>query len=159
MKPLDTELNRVILEITRAMFPQGFDVSRDAPETIEGLRAHVARTGRMIVTDANSETTIYGRASVNVAFRAWHDATHLETGADFSLEGESAVCEAQCKRVALHASPQSFPAQARRFAEIIRAEIIGQARHFATHGVFPVAQAAFVAAYMQQPNAALARVW
>jgi hypothetical protein len=156
MKPLDSELNAAILKLAARHCPNGFDTSPNAPETFEGLQAHFRKTGRVVVSDAASLHTIYGRAAVNFAFRAWHDATHLAGGFPFTIEGETEACEAQCKEIASLARDK---AQARAWQNIIRAEIIGQARYEAANGRFPDNQYGFVQAYLQQPSAALAASW
>jgi hypothetical protein len=41
LKPLDPNLNAAIIAIAKRLFPSGFDVSDDAPDTYEKLKAHL----------------------------------------------------------------------------------------------------------------------
>jgi hypothetical protein len=47
------------------------------------------------VSDANNEQSIYPSVAANLAFRYWHDVTHVRMGCDFGLEGETRVALAQ----------------------------------------------------------------
>lgn len=152
MHILDAGLNQAILDITAELLPNGFDVSPHAPSTYQELKARMGRTGRLVVYAGASDRTIYGDPAVNHAFRAWHDHCHLEGGHDTSFVGEVATCRLQTRHL-LHRYGDSW--RTWRWQRIVEAEIIGQARHFDRHGQFPVDQARFVSAYLNDPDAAL----
>lgn len=82
------------------------------------------------VWDGALDRTIW-QPEINLAFRAWHDATHLAINADFSLAGEIRTCEAQIS--ALHNTFGRAPAWC---DDILRLEVIGQAEHFERTGQF-----------------------
>lgn len=98
----------------------------------------------IIVWDGASETTIYGDARINHAFRAWHDACHLSARAGFTLAGERHACNAQIAELLAR-----YPSAPQSAIGLIRAEVIGQAEHFAAHGFFPVDQSAFISDYIR----------
>jgi hypothetical protein len=151
--PLDRGFNVAVLQIAARLFPTGFDAAPDAPEDFDSLREHVARTGRMCVSDGASDATIFADAEVNLAFRAWHDHCHLRIGADFSPEGEAAACAEQARDLrTLYPGHADLP----RWLAILHAEVVGQGEHLARHGAFPVDQAAFVRSYLTQPAATVA---
>lgn len=130
LKPLSRELNQVILALAPAYEAKSF-----APGTFPELMRCPSR----IVWDGASDATIYADPRVNHAFRAWHDAEHVRGAFDFSLTGERATCEAQIRGLLAR-----FPRVPSFFLAIIRAEITGQAEHFARFGEFPADQAAFI---------------
>ena len=149
-QPLDRGLNAAILHIADRLFPKGFDVSPNAPETYEALLAHIAETGRMCVGNGASENTIYADAEVNYAFRAWHDWCHWFGHYDFSLGGERQACELQKQHLrSLYCGGRNL----KRWEAILDAEVIGQAEYQACHGEFPIDQLSFVQAYLWAHNA------
>lgn len=154
--PMDRGLNAAILHVANRLFPCGFDVCDVAPDTFDGLKAHVEITGRMLVWNGASDRTVFADDEVNFAFRAWHDLRHLTADAPFTPEGEAAACEAQiADLVTLFGDDE----RTRRWAAIMRAEVNGQVAHLERHGAFPVDQAGFVAAWLVDADAALARPW
>lgn len=152
MQALFPDFNRVVLDISAELFPQGFDVSKSAPSSYAELRMHVARTGRLLIYSGASDCTVYGDPAVNHAFRAWHDFCHLEGGYDTSFAGEVATCRLQARQLL-----RRYGDSTRTWAwqKIVEAEIIGQARYFERHGHFPSDQAAFALAYLRDPCTAL----
>ena len=152
MTPLDPELNAAILKISLRLFPDGFDVSDDAPDTYEKLKAHLDTGKRLVVYGGGSQHTIYADPAVNYAFRAWHDWSHWTGQHDLTFQGEIAVCADQRRHLieVFGNTPQID-----RWAAIINAEIIGQATYFEDHKRFPVDQRGFVEAYLKDPHLAL----
>lgn len=143
--PLDRTLNVAILQMAARLFPTGFDVAEDAPNTLADLQAQVANTGRMLVYSGGSDATIYACPEVNYAFRAWHDWCHLAGGFAFTAEGEAQACamqQDQLRRVF------GASAQVERWCAILDAEINGQVAFHAATGDFPVDQVAFVRDYL-----------
>jgi hypothetical protein len=152
MDPLDPELNTAIVTIASRLFPAGFDVSEDAPDTYEKLKAHLDAGKRLVVFSGGSQHTIYADPTVNHAFRAWHDWTHWTGQHDLTFQGEQAVCADQRRHlIKLFGNTP----QIERWAAIINAEIIGQATYFEYHKRFPVDQRGFAEAYLKDPHLAL----
>lgn len=130
MRALSPAFNWLVL----AMAPP-FEARPVAPATLADL---LRLTGPLVVWDGASAATIYGDARVNHAFRAWHDAAHIDGQYPFTLEGEVAACEHQiaCAR-------RRFPRLPDSLAALIRIEVVGQAEHFAAFGTFPADQSTF----------------
>lgn len=133
------DLNRAILLLSGNFVARPF-----APQTERELIEAQQSCADFPVWEGASLETIYRDPMVNHAFRAWHDKTHLALPAlhRFTLAGETATCDAQCREL-LRLWPRALP-----LARIIRAEIIGQAEHFAAFGFFPGNQAAFIEEYL-----------
>lgn len=76
-----------------------------APNSIHALREwgklHVLNVDSLSVYDGGSDSTIFGTCAGNYAFRAWHDAIHLENGYGFSLDDECEVAAIHCKELRL----------------------------------------------------------
>ncbi len=145
MQPLDTGLNVAIMHIATKLFPTGFDVSPDAPNTFTALKAHLDAGKRMVVFSGGSDATVYADPEVNWCFRAWHDWCHWRGNHPLSLMGERATCVMQAQHlVTLYGKGPSV----RRWIRIIHAEIIGQAAFYQAHGHFPVDQYEFVTRYL-----------
>jgi hypothetical protein len=70
MVPPDPQLNSAIINMATRLFPAGFDVSDDAPDTYEKLKAHLDAGKRLVVFSGGSQHTIYADPAVNHAFRA-----------------------------------------------------------------------------------------
>lgn len=155
MSPLSSRFNVAVLQIANRLFPCGFDVSDNAPDTYETLKAHYDATGRILVWSGASDQTIFGCAEINYAFRAWHDWRHITESADFSPAGESAVCEKQKEdiRAIYDGETADF------FCALLDAEIMGQLAHEQRHGEFPVDQKAFVVAWLARGKESLRRKW
>lgn len=136
MRPIDADLNRAIM-----LLAPRFEARDVAPETFQGL----LNGPRGLVWAGASDATIYADARVNWAMRAWHDGHHIAGMHDFSLAGERAACEAQCRELLL-----LYPRAPMRWLTILRAEVIGQAEHYAETGAFPVDQYAFTMNLIKQ---------
>jgi hypothetical protein len=131
---IDSELNRRII----ALAPK-FQASDYAPSTFEALKEQ--STGSPVVWSGASDATIYGAASVNHAFRAWHDSLHLKLNAPFNMHGERIVALEQARLIGSDT-----------YGHLIIAEVIGQAEHYALTGQFPTDQKAFVIEYLRVLN-------
>lgn len=118
---------------------EGFNVTGATPIGLFAARIHAR--GVMTVWEGASDKTIWRDARVNHAFRAWHDQCHIRVNAGFTLAGERLACEEQIRELMA-----AYP-RAHSMAALIRAEVIGQAEHFARTGIFPEDQIAFHAAY------------
>jgi hypothetical protein len=145
-------LKQAILETTARLLPDGFDVSDDAPQTYEQLKTLMDAGNRMRVWTGGSEDTIYNEPYVNYAFRAWHDICHWEGQFGFTVDGEIATCEMQCRQLFEFYGNNETTQQ---WCTILRAEIVGQALYFQRHKRFPKKQTHFFAAYIRDPEGAL----
>lgn len=131
---LSASLNRLVLAQASRIKWHACD---NAPETFEDLRRAFATLGYIPVSTIGCETSIYGDARVNLAFRAWHDATHLEHGLGFNPNDEVAVAHIQCASAGIA-----------RDRALLWADIAGQVRYFEAFGEFPNDQKAFVLDYV-----------
>lgn len=142
------DFNCAVMQMAMHLMPCGWDVvpESEAPDTLDKLIDLVAKTGRIAVSDAHSEHTIFADPAYNYAFRAWHDWTHWRYRAPFTLEGERDTAAHQIIDIGrIFGYGQSF----KKFAELIAAEVAGQAEYFEKWGEFPQDQVAFVNAYME----------
>jgi hypothetical protein len=141
---LDLGFNAAVLTIAARLFPCGFDIGPDAPQTYEQLM-HCNAGRRMRVVDDGVQRTIFGDAEVSAAFRAWRAWCHWRERFDFSAAGERAVCTLQAEHfVTLYGESEQID----EWRRILHAEIIGQREHCDRTGAFPVDQRAFVEAYL-----------
>lgn len=154
-EPFNVELNAAIVEMAASTLPDGFVVAGEAPRTFVALKAHLDAGRRLVVWSGGSQATIYADPRVNYAFRAWHDWCHWGGNHDFSfsLEGEIATCEMQCRQLVARFGDTE---RTRRWCDVIRAEIIGQGLYYRRHKRFPENQRAFVGEYLRDPEAAIA---
>lgn len=136
MKPLDPGLNQAVL----ALAPKAFRVADTTPalQSIEEFAKFWVPGGRLVWGGA-SYHSIYADAAVNWAFRAWHDECHVAVKAEFDLPGETRAYMEQVRQLY-----ERFPSAPKRWARILRAEVIDQAAHFLKTGRFPEDQVAFV---------------
>jgi hypothetical protein len=150
IEPLNRAFNVAVNHITSKILPCGFDVSADAPTSYDDLCAHYKRTGRILVWNGGIDNTIFADPETTFAFRAWHDSRHVMCRFDFSMTGEIQTCNAQIADIMVIYSGQT----ADDFAELIRAEVIGQAEYKERYGGFPLDQMGFVRAYLSHDTRA-----
>ena len=124
-------LNDAIVQAARNARTPRFQVSDVAPQSVEDMHRAFSETGCIVVWSGGSESTIYREPQVNYLFRAWHDWTHLKTGADFSLAGETRNALAQMSQVGTE------------LQRLIYIESVLQAAHYFRTGDFPLDQVAF----------------
>jgi hypothetical protein len=141
MVPLSTSLNRFIILVSQRALPYKWKPVADAPETFEALKAETARLGYIPVSTKASGRTIYGDARVNIAMRAWHDATHLANNLDFSPYHERLVAEKQCAEI-----------HNIRDKALLWADTAGQVDYYAYHRSFPDDQRSFVLYWLATGN-------
>lgn len=131
---LSASLNRLVLAQASRI---AWHVSENVPETFDDLRKAHALLGYIPVSSIGCETSIYGDASVNLAFRAWHDATHLGHGLGFTPNDEKDVARLQCASAGIP-----------RDKALLWADIAGQVEYFERFGDFPNDQTSFVLDYL-----------
>ena len=150
--PLSVAFNVAVLHITSRVLPCGFDVSTNAPQNFDSLMAHHDKTGRVLVWNGASDSTIFADSEVNFAFRAWHDSKHIIARLPFTRAGElEALAMQKADVLALYDG-----AMADSFCALLDAEIKGQFDYCEKHGAFPTNQAAFARVYLANPDAAIA---
>jgi hypothetical protein len=141
-QPFDLSFNAAVRTMASKVCPAGYDVAHygSAPESLEALQDHIARTRRILVDGRNSDNTIFADPEHNYAFRAWHDWTHYVLSAPFTLDGELSVAHRQIEDLArVYGHGPRFD----RWAQLIMAEVYGQAQYCSIHGEFPKDQVAF----------------
>lgn len=144
-KALDPHLNAAIIFIAHKLFPSGITASEDAPASFKELCAMLDSGKPITVYSGGSEKTIYGDPQVNHAFRAWHDWCHWQGRQDFNADGELMTCERQIRQLY---DTFGWNGRTRRWADILTADIIGQATYLERHGRFPDNQKVFVELYL-----------
>jgi hypothetical protein len=90
----NSDFTWAIKNMAQRLFPKGFDVSDNAPNSFVELAAHVASTGRMCVSSTVTPDCEFD-ADTYYAFRAWHDWCHIHGGHEFTLQGECATVRMQ----------------------------------------------------------------
>lgn len=111
--------------------------SEDAPETYEGLRYYLQKSGVIHVSNQNCGRSIYGSSEGNVAMRVVHDHLHCTHYLDFSFDHEMEVAKLQTDMVRRALSSKEY-------ADLTWADTAGQVRYFEKWDRFPHNQAAFV---------------
>lgn len=133
------------LESSR-LCPTGYDVGRDAPQSLGECKAYFDRHGRILVSDDNSCDTIYNDPQGNKCFRAWHDWTHIHYGFEFDRVGEYATFRKQCEDM------RNYDIEPERLAglvNVLRCEIVGQFDYRQANGLYPQYQRAFTIDYLE----------
>ncbi len=148
-RDLDHAFSCAVLAIAEQIPPVGWDIMEDPPASLAGITAHWRATGRLAIYSGHSDRTIYGAEGTNLAFRAWHDWTHIVHQCEFTAAGEFRVCEYQCELIRTLYIPS---ARTDYWCRIIDAEINGQGAHKAEFGQFPEDQRAFVVDYLARSD-------
>lgn len=161
IQPFNKGFNVAVQTIANRLFPTGFDVSKDAPSTLQELNEHIAKTGRMLVSSEFSDHTVFACNETNYAFRAWHDWCHWKGQFPFTYLGELDAYEMQVshlhERYGATNSDGSINRQVMEWEILMDAEVCGQALYFEQHKEFPTDQREFVKNYMYRPNYAVLR--
>jgi hypothetical protein len=147
MQPLSLRLNIAARHLADRLYPTGFDVGPDAPDTFEALTAHVAETGRMKVWNGASGQTVFGDPETNFAFRAWHDWAHWRYALPFTMAGEIAAAHVQAAHIVRLYGNDDETVEA---VALLLCEVIGQADCAAKTGRFPIDQAGFARKHVGQ---------
>lgn len=99
MQPVSQELNDASIEICTRIFPFGFDVTDDAPNSFDELSDALRHTGRMAIWAGDFSHTAFADTEAWREFRAWHDWVHYRYDLRFSLPDEHAVCHVQAAQL------------------------------------------------------------
>ncbi len=124
------ELNNKILKAASKL---NYTVSSVAPSTAQDL----FNSSSLKVWNGASENTIWNDPVVNFAFRALHDALHLKTKLDFSVDAEIEIGKIQANQ---------FEGI---LADIVFIETTGQAEFYKQNGVFVSDQKQFTIAKLK----------
>lgn len=120
-----TEFNSLILKQASKL---KYSVADQAPNTIQDL----IQAPTLVVWSGQSDKTVWNEARVNWAFRALHDALHLETGLGFTPQDEIELGRIQASRY-----------DSQLLQDLIYIEVSGQAEHYLKTGQFVVDQVEF----------------
>lgn len=93
------------------------------------------------VYNGGCDRTIYSNASVNYAFRAWHDKIHITHELDFSPAGEQGVLAVHLYQMGQYA--REFHLVPDDFSAVI-ADVLGQVMYYQKAKAFVDNQAGFV---------------
>lgn len=157
-------LNGCVIDIAGRIFPDGFDTSPNAalcPSDLNSLSQYVKKARRFLVWSGASDQSIFTFPNVNLAFRAWHDWCHWYGQFNMDLAGEAQTCWMQqdMLRIYVNGSTTVETSAVKHWCAILDAEIIGQHHHKEQYGQFPVKQAQFDMAYIDNPILALSQQW
>ena len=142
MQPFDADLNRAIMLLAPA-----HEVRSIAPQTFAAVRRSANETDRIVVWSGEAQHSIYGDATVNYAFRAWHDACHLAADIPFTIAGEEAAVAAQC--AALRARWSGCP---QRWLDLIACDVLAVVYTLHATGEYLADQRSAVQAIMELPG-------
>jgi hypothetical protein len=156
VKPVNPLFNCACQMMAHIVWPQGYDVSENAPRTLKALKDEYRSRGRITVYSGGSDKTIFDDAGVNQDFRAWHDWCHLRLDADFSPRGEAMACDLQAAHIRVRYGAGET---GRELVKLLEAEVIGQSLYYQKYKEYVDDQRAFAIAYMQNADEALSRRW
>lgn len=146
VRQVSLNLGTVVLAQASAMHDVlgfGWIGRADAPSTFPALqRAFVASQASgcpLPVSNQNSGSTIYDDVEPNLAFRFWHDATHVLLDCGFDLDSELTVAVAHLDVLRAYGFGPGSMEHA-----LLHADTVGQAICVATVGAFPEDQACSV---------------
>lgn len=138
------EAYRILIQEYESILPLALHVDSNAPETYEGLCANM-RNGSLSVTEAFSETSIYGKSG-NVTFRIFHDYGHLLYARKFTTSEEIDLAQLQWSDI-----KPCIPAEWLPLCHVVYfADTVEQSRFESLHGAFPSDQRAFVQSFLNQ---------
>lgn len=120
----------------------------DAPSTYQQLRGAYAAsltTGQPLpISSLNNDSSVFLKSEDNIAFRFWHDVSHVRLGLSFSLADEMELATwhlAQAERAGFGPNSLGY--------RLLEADHVGQVLMQALGGRFPFDQEAFVLTYAQ----------
>lgn len=129
--------------VTETLVGFGWWPSSAAPDSYPALRAAFAtsaETGQSLpVSDEHTSQVIYRDAAINLAFRYWHDVSHVLRGLDFTPPQELRLASFQL--VALELAGRGPETVAWR---LLQADLVGQVYLSAVGRRFPTDQRRFV---------------
>lgn len=134
---------RLQAQETAAAVGFGWKATAEAPSTYQQLRGAYAAsqaTGTPLpVSNLHCESSVFPRPEDNIAFRFWHDCSHVRLGLSFSLEDELELATwhlAQAEQAGFTPGSLGY--------HLLEADHVGQVLVQAVGGRFPFDQEAFV---------------
>lgn len=126
----------------------GWAAVPDAPSTYQQLRGAYAAsltTGQPLpISSLNNDNSVFLKPEDNIAFRFWHDVSHVRLGLSFTLADELELATwhlAQAERAGFVPGSRGY--------RLLEADHVGQVLMQALGGRFPFNQEAFVLTYAQ----------
>lgn len=96
LKPINQAFNNACLYIATRLFPLGFDVCANAPNSMQSLADSMNRLGRMAIWSGDhTRASCFADSEVWLQFRAWHDWIHYRFSCAFCMLGEHEACHIQ----------------------------------------------------------------
>lgn len=151
IKDVQPELIRLVHDMARERWPNGYNLSADMQDSYEAMQVEYIKTGRITIWTGASESSIFGIPAANWCFRAWHDWWHIQLYCGFNYKDELKVLRYQ-QSDAMRWCVQngiSFK-KTRLILLLLEAEIKGQADYELEHGEFPADQIKFAEEYVQR---------
>lgn len=131
---------------TAAEIGFGWVATPDAPSTYQQLRgafaASMATGGPLPVSSLHNDSSVFLKPEDNIAFRFWHDVSHVRLGLSFSLPDELELATwhlAQAEQAGFDRGSLAY--------RLLEADHVGQVLMQAIGGRFPFDQEAFVLTY------------
>ncbi|HTL42083.1 MAG TPA: hypothetical protein VL294_11480 [Pseudolysinimonas sp.] len=121
----------------------GWEPSPDAPNSWKALKAawqHSLSTGEPLpIYDGASDSVVFASAEANIAYRFWHDVTHLERRRNFTNAHEIDMASFHLAEAEKHGLERgSLPWR------LLHADSVGQTLHWAILREFVLDQRVFV---------------
>lgn len=133
-----------IADQTKREIGFGWVGTKDAPSTYQQLRGAYQRsvaTGEPLpVSNEHCRTAIFPLESDNVAFRFWHDVSHVRLGLSFSLGDELELALRHLTAIKQAGHHEDSPVH-----QLLSTDLFSQIACNAIAGRFPADQAVFVA--------------
>lgn len=126
-----TQFNQLILNQASKL---DYIVKDTAPNDIQSVLGH----SQLVIWSGQSDNTIWQDAKVNHAFRALHDALHIESRLGFTPLEEIELGRIQASKYS------------GLLADLVYCEVSKQAEHYLKHGTFLVDQVGFTLNYLRQ---------
>lgn len=139
--PFSQSLNDLIFKaydnlITTGLLEQVEFIDVENPYSTYEEMTRDIRVGKLFISSQHCDNTIFGKASVNVMFRAVHDWLHYSNNCDFSYENELIVN--------YHQNIYFKSLGASQFdLDLLNIETAGQIVYHKNTGIFPTNQRAF----------------
>lgn len=133
--------------VTTVMVGFGYRASECAPSSFSELQSEFKLSKwtclPLRVSCLHSASSIF-KPEVNLAFRFWHDCTHISEGADFARPGEAVVAQEQLRQLEVAGyKPRSLVWQ------LLFCETFGQTECAHRTGSFPSDQRLFTAEFLE----------
>lgn len=125
-QPFSKRLNDWILKVASDI-PYKVVYDDSVTGSFESIKRYIQDNGVIPIDGNNCENNIFGSKDVNIAFRAWHDLTHIKMNEDFSPMGETRVAFKQASEL-----PKDWWYE----KMLIMSEVSGQVTYHDKHGDF-----------------------